>query len=47
FAYFLFPQAAIPSYFAAALVLVRHAPRIKNVLNGTEPKMYYKIREPE
>ena len=47
FAYFLFPQAAIPSYFATALVLVRHAPRIKNVLNGTEPKMYYKIREPE
>ena len=47
FAYFLFPQAAIPSYFATALVLVRHAPRIKNVLNGTEPKMYYKIRAPE
>ena len=45
-AYFAFPQAAIPSYFATALVLIRHAPRIKNVLDGTEPKMYYKIREP-
>ncbi len=43
-AYFFFPQAAIPSYFAAALILIRHAPRIRNVLNGTEPKMYYKIR---
>ncbi len=47
FAYFIFPQAAVASYFAAALVLVRHAPRIKNVLDGTEPKMYYKIRPPE
>ena len=44
-AYFAFPQAAVPSYFATALVLIRHAPRIKNVLDGTEPKMYYKIRE--
>lgn len=46
-AYFFFPQAAIPSYFATALVLIRHAPRIRNVLDGTEPKMYYKIREPQ
>ena len=45
-AYFAFPQAAIPSFFATALVLIRHAPRIKNVLDGTEPKMYYKIRGP-
>ena len=43
-AYFAFPQAAIPSYFVTALVLIRHAPRIRNVLDGTEPKMYYKIR---
>ena len=42
--FFAFPQAAIPSYFVSALVLLRHAPRIKNVLDGTEPKMYYKIR---
>jgi glycerol-3-phosphate acyltransferase PlsY len=42
--FFAFPQAAIPSYFVCALVLLRHAPRIKNVLDGTEPKMYYKIR---
>ena len=46
-AYFLFPEAAIVSYFATALVLIRHAPRIRNVLDGTEPKMYYKIREPQ
>ena len=45
-AYFAFPQAAVPSYFATALVLIKHAPRIKNVMDGTEPKMYYKIREP-
>jgi glycerol-3-phosphate acyltransferase PlsY len=45
-AYFAFPEAAITSFFATALVLIRHAPRIKNVLDGTEPKMYYKIREP-
>lgn len=43
-AYFAFPQAVIPSYFATALVLIRHAPRIRNVLDGTEPKMYYKLR---
>ena len=43
-AFFAFPQAAIPKYIATTLVLVRHAPRIRNVLNGTEPKMYYKIR---
>ena len=45
-AYFAFPEAAITSYFVAALVLIRHAPRIKNILDGTEPKMYYKIRQP-
>ena len=44
-AYFVFPQAAVPTYFATALVLIKHAPRIRNVLDGTEPKMYYKIRE--
>ena len=46
-AYFWFPDALVPSYFITALVLIRHAPRIKNVLNGTEPKMYYKIRDRE
>ena len=45
-AYFFFRDALVPSYFITALVLVRHAPRIKSVLNGTEPKMYYKIRDP-
>jgi glycerol-3-phosphate acyltransferase PlsY len=28
-----------------ALVCIRHWPRMKNVLDGTEPKMYYKVRE--
>ena len=45
-AYFFFPEALVPCYFITALVLVRHAPRIKKVLNGTEPKMYYKVRDP-
>ena len=44
-AYFWFPDALVPSYFITALVLIRHIPRIRNVLNGTEPKMYYKIRD--
>ncbi|GAB4147700.1 MAG: glycerol-3-phosphate 1-O-acyltransferase PlsY [Patescibacteria group bacterium] len=29
---------------ATILVVIKHAPRMKNVLNGSEPKMYYKIR---
>lgn len=45
-AYFAFPQAAVPSYFATALVLIKHAPRIRNVLDGTEPQMYYKMPAP-
>jgi glycerol-3-phosphate acyltransferase PlsY len=27
------------------LIFLAHAPRIKNVLNGSEPEMYYKIRK--
>jgi acyl phosphate:glycerol-3-phosphate acyltransferase len=27
------------------LVVIKHAPRMQNILNGTEPKMYYKIRK--
>lgn len=25
-------------------IFVRHAPRIKNIINGTEPKMFYKVK---
>jgi glycerol-3-phosphate acyltransferase PlsY len=46
FCYFLYPEAAIASYFVAALVLLRHAPRIKSLLDGTEPKLYYKAQQP-
>ena len=42
---FAFPEIAVAIYFLAALVFIRHAPRIKNVLTGTEPKMYYKIQK--
>jgi acyl phosphate:glycerol-3-phosphate acyltransferase len=27
------------------LVVIKHAPRMKNILDGSEPKMYYKIRK--
>ena len=47
FCYFFFPQAAIASYFVAALVLWRHAPRVKGLIEGTEPKLYYKVRQAE
>ncbi len=30
----------------AGLVFIRHAPRLKNVIQGTEPKLYYRAREP-
>ncbi|HNT29534.1 MAG TPA: glycerol-3-phosphate 1-O-acyltransferase PlsY [bacterium] len=36
----------LPVSFAISLpVFIKHAPRIKNILNGTEPKLYYKVRD--
>ena len=42
---FVYPQTAIPAGILAAIIFVKHAPRIKNIIEGTEPKMYYKIRK--
>ena len=44
-AFFLFPEKVIPISILAAVVFIRHTPRIRNIVNRTEPKMYYKIRE--
>ena len=38
--------AAAAVVVLAAIVFIRHAPRIKSVLDGTEPKLYYKIDNP-
>ena len=35
--------AAAAVVVLAAIVFIRHAPRIKGVIDGTEPKLYYKI----
>ena len=39
-----FDDRAIAVGVIAAPIFIRHAPRIKNILNGTEPKMFYKVR---
>ena len=43
-AHFIYPEVAPVIDALAALVFIRHAPRLKNVIRGTEPKLYYKIR---
>ncbi len=35
--------AAAAVVVLAAIVFIRHAPRLKGVIDGTEPKLYYKI----
>ena len=45
-AHFIFPDVAPIIGALSVLVLIRHAPRLKNVVQGTEPKLYYKIRTP-
>ena len=40
-----FYDSIIPVGILAAIVFVKHAPRLRNIINGTEPRMYYKIRE--
>ncbi|MFQ5875347.1 MAG: glycerol-3-phosphate acyltransferase [Dehalococcoidia bacterium] len=40
-----FRNSIVPVVVLAAIVFVKHAPRIRNILNGTEPRMYYKVRE--
>ena len=39
----LFPDTIVPVSILSLLVFVRHAPRIRAILNRTEPKLYYKI----
>ena len=46
-AHVLHPEGAWAIDIAAALVFVRHAPRLRHVWRGTEPKLYYKARTPE
>ena len=47
FGYILFPDSIVPVTALALLVFIRHAPRIVDIVNGTEPKLYYKIQEPQ
>ena len=42
---FVYPQTAIPAGILAAIIFIKHAPRIRNILDGSEPRMYYKIRK--
>ena len=46
-AYVLFPEKAPVLYALGALVFIRHAPRLKSIIQGTEPKLYYKSRSPD
>lgn len=41
----VFSDSIVPVGILAAIVFVKHAPRLRNIFNGTEPRMYYKIRE--
>ncbi len=41
-----FPESIIPIGILAALVFIRHAPRLRNIIKGTEPRLYYKIDNP-
>lgn len=43
-AHLVYPEVAWVVDIMAVLVFVRHAPRLKNIVQGTEPKLYYKIR---
>ena len=41
-AYFFFSDSIVSISILALLVFIRHAPRLRNIVNGTEPKLYYK-----
>jgi len=45
--HFIYPDVAPFTDALATLVFIRHAPRLKNVFEGTEPKLYYKVRAPD
>ena len=40
--YLLVPDPIVPVSILALLVFIRHASRIRNIVKGTEPKLYYK-----
>ncbi|MEE9247197.1 MAG: glycerol-3-phosphate acyltransferase [Dehalococcoidia bacterium] len=40
-----FYDSVVPVGILSAIVFIRHAPRLKNIVKGTEPRMYYRIRE--
>ena len=42
---YIFTESVWAVTVLAALIFVKHAPRILNVVRGTEPKLYYKIRD--
>lgn len=42
-AYFFYPKDFPFIVLLASLVLLRHLPRIKSLLQGKEPKWYYKL----
>ena len=42
---FFFQDSVVPVGILGAIVFIRHAPRLKNIVNGTEPRMYYRTRE--
>lgn len=44
--YILFPDVVVPVSILALVVFIKHAPRIPAIVNGTEPKLYYKIDSP-
>ena len=41
----VFSDSIVPVGILGVIVFVKHAPRIRNILNGSEPRMYYKVRE--
>jgi len=41
--YLLVPDPIVPVSILALLVFIRHASRIRNIVKGTEPKLYYKV----
>ena len=43
----LFLDTIVPVSILSLLVFIRHAPRIRAIVNRTEPKLYYKIKEPQ
>ena len=40
-----FHDSVVPVGILGAIVFIRHAPRLKKIVKGTEPRMYYRIKE--